>query len=167
MRYFTPELYRRYNSSNDATANRADEEWEAAIESYGEYLNSIRERLPKRVAWLAEMNLHDAELLDVGRRGELPTLMSVAVLPLRSDDRITILLYRQTQEPSVVVSPTSWPFSKEPLHWLYDEIALVCDAPLTFQHSILVSDGRVLQIQFNDLVVREYDLEPAPIRSAG
>jgi len=36
MRFFTPELYVKFNSPDDVEANRADEDWEAAIREYDE-----------------------------------------------------------------------------------------------------------------------------------
>ena len=38
MLFFTPELYRRYNSQDDDIALAADAEWEAAIASYHQHL---------------------------------------------------------------------------------------------------------------------------------
>jgi len=34
MKFFTPELYIRCNSTDDAEADRADEDWEKAIRDY-------------------------------------------------------------------------------------------------------------------------------------
>jgi hypothetical protein len=47
MKFFTPELYIRYNSKEDAEADRADEDWEKSIRNYKSHL----ETLTKRRTW--------------------------------------------------------------------------------------------------------------------
>ncbi len=63
MRYFTPELVVRFNSPDDLEADRADAEWEAAMRAYREHLDGLRARMPKQVERLADLCLHDAEIL--------------------------------------------------------------------------------------------------------
>ena len=63
MRFFTPELYVRFNSSDEDQANAADAAWEAALQGYQKHLDGIRERLPSQVRKLSALNLHDAEVL--------------------------------------------------------------------------------------------------------
>ena len=63
MRFFTPELYLRFNSRDDAVALAADAEWEAAIARYNAHLDSFRGKMPSQVVNLSEMCLHDADIL--------------------------------------------------------------------------------------------------------
>ena len=66
MRFFTPELYLRYNSLVDAVANRADEDWEKAICDYNKHLAKYAKQMNPRVKYLAEaLCLHDAELISL------------------------------------------------------------------------------------------------------
>jgi hypothetical protein len=69
MRYFTRQLYQQFNSADDAEADRADEAWEAALREYRRHLEGQRDRMPANVARLADLNLHDAEILS---RLEIP-----------------------------------------------------------------------------------------------
>src|SRR5438046_1740046 len=63
MRFFTPELYARFNSSDDDVADRANEAWEKALQEYQRHLDAIRDQMPSQVRTVADLNLHDAELL--------------------------------------------------------------------------------------------------------
>jgi hypothetical protein len=63
MRFFTPDLYVRFNSSDEKEADRANEAWEAALSGYRKHLDGIRDCMPSQVRNLSELNLHDAEVL--------------------------------------------------------------------------------------------------------
>src|SRR5947209_7763016 len=66
MRFFTPELYLRYNSPDDAEADRAEKDWETAIRDYKKHLHALSKDMSDRVRDLAEtLCLHDAELLSL------------------------------------------------------------------------------------------------------
>src|SRR5438874_13783984 len=54
MRFFTPELYLKFNSSNDGEADQADEAWEAAIRAYRHHLKGVRDKMPSQVVRLSE-----------------------------------------------------------------------------------------------------------------
>jgi hypothetical protein len=49
MRFFTPELYLRFNSRNNDEALEADQEWEVAIASYNARLEALRIKMPSQV----------------------------------------------------------------------------------------------------------------------
>ena len=64
MRFFTRELYLRFNSPDDANADRADAEWEEAVSAYHTHLSRFSETMNDRVRKFAEeLCLHDTELL--------------------------------------------------------------------------------------------------------
>src|SRR5437667_11946449 len=63
MRFFTPELYARFNSSDDDVADRANEAWEKALQEYQRHLDAIRDQMPSQVRTVAGLNYHDAELI--------------------------------------------------------------------------------------------------------
>src|SRR5437867_2658966 len=94
MRFFTPELYLKFNSSNEEEADQADEAWEAAIRAYQLHLDSVRDRMPSPVVRLTELCLHDAEVLACDEKAEPlfplleplrtgPTWAAVAILSVR------------------------------------------------------------------------------------
>ena len=67
QKFFTLDLYHRFNSPDVDEALRADADWEDAIVRYKKYLQTYRDELPPGAKKLAEeVNLHDAEVL--GRR---------------------------------------------------------------------------------------------------
>jgi hypothetical protein len=181
MRFFTPELYVQFNSPDEAEADRADEAWEAAIRSYRQHLDDIRDRLPSQVRELAGLCLHDAELLACSPHQDMAipphpawpaSFWSVlAVLSLQQDQTITNLIYMLWDGIRVYAPRPDWPFSKERKHWLYDEVDVAADARGAFLHRILFSDGSVMEVPFLTVVVhrfawRQSDSEAGARRSA-
>lgn len=63
MKFFTPELYLRFNSQDDDIADQADRCWESAIKAYHEHLDRIRDQMSQQVKSLSELFPHDCELL--------------------------------------------------------------------------------------------------------
>jgi hypothetical protein len=161
MHFFTPALYVRFNSSDDKKASRANEEWENALASYQRHFNEILNRLPGHVRILSEIALHDAELIACDLDADSSFL--TAILSLRRDDEIVSLIYRLCGSVRQNRPLKKWPFSKELPHWLYDEIDLALEPTNAFMHSILLSDGRVLEIPFWSVIKHRI---PAP-RSKG
>lgn len=168
MRFFTPDLFIRFNSADDEEADRADEEWEAAIAAYRQHLESIRDQMPSHVGKLATLNLHDAELLDAEQPTEAATTpglsklfggwSGLAEMSVRQGNDIFSLVYavwdgirrHQPQGP--------WPFSAQRKHWLYDEVDVASGRPGAFVHRILWSDGTVLEIPFVLILVHSFPL---------
>jgi len=165
MRFFTPDLYLQFNSSDEEEADEASETWENAIAEYHRHLIELGDRLPSSVQKLSELNLHDAEL--IGRHEEtspsIPIVpdaawppfiwSSVCILSLRQEREILSLIYilwdRVREEPALA----DWPFSPKGKHWLYDEIDLVEDGRPLFWHRILFSDGTLLRVPFVSAIV--------------
>jgi hypothetical protein len=166
MKFFTPELYLRYNSPDDAEADRADEEWEARIREYKAYLHDHAGEMNDRVRVLAEsLSLHDAELLSLQEDVPAETLpaifpfpVPVATLSLRNAGTITNIFYLLWSEVDQSGPLREWPFSKLRTHWLYDEIEFDRRQPYPplYWHRILLSDGRVVSIPFFDVVVQAF-----------
>ena len=175
MKFFTPELYLRYNSGDDAEADRADEDWEAAIRDYRRHLGSIREELPPRARELAEvLCLHDAELFalrcDPPRPAHEPEGMPypVATILLRQGDLFVSIDYLLWGPAIEIPGPGGWPKASSPVCWLYDEVDSVADEILRARgdgrplwHRILFSDGRSLAIPFLDVIVNRFSAERA------
>jgi hypothetical protein len=170
MRFFTPDLYIRFNSTNDEEADRADEAWETAIREYRHYLDSLRDRMPVQVRKLAELCLHDAELLaqeevidplvplPVEPFGPFPFWSAVAILSVRQDGTIFSLIYVLWDRVRECPPESSWPFSKLRTHWLYDEIDIAPNSPGMFLQRILFSDGRVIEIPFVSALIHTLPL---------
>ena len=176
MKYFTPGLYLEYNSPDDDRADRADEAWESAIRDYQAGLNSFRNLMPPRVAELTDgPSLHDAELIAL--RADLPGLSTgpsastmAATISLKLENEIVHLDYLLWDLVIPTAPLTSWPFSKSPVYWLYDEVDfdLRRDGSGSggcrwFWHRILFSDGRTIEIPFGDVIISRFSPEcPEP-----
>ena len=170
MRYFTPDLYVRFNSSNEEEANRADEAWEEALQEYQRHLKSIWDKLPSQVRKLTELCLHDAELLACRLEIEpLPPFAvepyfpgapwsAVALLSLKSGERITTLIYGLWDRLREIPPDADWPFSKDRKHWLYDEVDGDVNRRGIFVHRALFSDGSVLEIPFVSTIIHRFAL---------
>jgi hypothetical protein len=75
MKYFTPELLKRYASKDEAIAEAADAEWERACKAYRKHLHAIQPKLPKPAQdFLQHYNMHDARLITFGVGKEADTL---------------------------------------------------------------------------------------------
>jgi len=162
MRFFTPDLYRRFNSANDREADRADEEWEAALVAYQTHLDGLRDRMSSQVKKLATLSLHDAELLAVDQTigpsttslpKRFPFWYAIGIISVAHEGQIVSLIYLLSDAIREHHASRGWPFSRERPQWLYDEIDISSQAPGTFLHRVLLSDGRVLEIPFASAIV--------------
>ena len=183
MKFFTPELYLRYNSPYDTEADQAAEAWEEALRAYGAHLARLRDDMPPRIRDLAERRcFHDAEFVGVqvgdtapvsvapGQVGLLPLFMKVAVVALRQADALTLLVYLLWQE-EVRESrhEGQWPFSPERREWLYDEFDVASGRPNAYWHRVLLSDGTQYEFPLSDVFIQTVPAqEPetaAPVRA--
>lgn len=165
MKFFTPDLYLRFNSPDDAEADRADAEWEDAIRRYRGHLEGLRDRMPSPVCRLAELCLHDAEVLAREQQIEpffpvapsepfpFPSWFGFAIVSLRQDGAIVSLIYSLWDRVRERPADETWPFSKDRPRWLYDEIDLVTPERGLFLHRVLLSDGCVLEVPFLSVLI--------------
>jgi hypothetical protein len=171
MKFFKPELFLRFNSSDEEEADRADEEWEVAIRAYRDHLDELREHLPTGVKALVNLNLHDAEWLALDqhaghfysdRSEPVPFAVEsgIGILSLKQGDRVISLFYLLWDGIKKYRPEDTWPFSKERPHWLFDEIDAISMPDGPFLHRILLSDGRVLEIPFVSCLIHNLRLEP-------
>lgn len=175
MRFFTPCLYRKFNSADDNEATQADELWEQAIREYHEHLDSLEDRMPVPVRELSRLDLHDAELLGGSEQPFLITTISRELsgpapawgltwsLILRQGNFIRTLVYSLWDHVRMYPGEAAWPFSKSHLHWLYDELDIPPDHPGMFLHRILCSDGSILEIPFASILTTSVSLTPDAI----
>ncbi|HEY2251413.1 MAG TPA: hypothetical protein VGH74_10150 [Planctomycetaceae bacterium] len=150
MKYFTPQLYARFNSKDRRVVSTAHEEWETAIEQYQSHLGKIRRRLVPNAQKLAKsLCLHDAQYLGL-RHPRIPHLHhSIAVLASQKDATVFLLVYTLAKDPHIHAAQPNWPFSKKQVHWLYDEFDI--DAHGNQQHAVLLSNGKIITLQFRDV----------------
>jgi hypothetical protein len=175
MRYFTPQLYRLFNSADDEEADRADEAWEAAIGEYRRHLDAVRDRIPSNVAKLADLDLHDAEVLSRAKEVQaegpffsnyfpfpvpLAFWSAVAVVTARQGADLVSLIYGLWDHLRERPAPEDWPFSKVREHWLYDEVDVASDRRGPFLHRILLSSGVELEVPFTTVVIHRFALDP-------
>ena len=176
MLFFTPELYRRFNSRDQAEALAADAEWEQAIARYGEHLAKFQEKLPSQVAKLSELCLHDGEILLREEQQQpldiwcfddwpgprfWPFWFGVATLAVKLDDKVVTLFYFLCDHMAEQPAPQDWPFSNKREHWLYDELHWQQGNRGRFTHLILLSSGVVLSIPFSTVVITSIPISPA------
>lgn len=157
MKFFTPDLYLRFNSQNDDEADQANAEWEAALRGYEQRIAT----LDGSARELTSLNLHDAEILLEEQRTLTieGTRLSRLELVLRRDDGEIFCLYYVLSADVVKTSPpAAWPFSSMPRLWLYDEADSKPDSNNEYSHRILLSDGTVMAIPFHSVTVQRRSL---------
>jgi hypothetical protein len=174
MRYFTQQLYRQYNSADDEEADRAEQAWEAALEEYRQHRDDLRDRMPANVGKLADLNLHDAEILarteeiQPGAPFSFPEFPSplpvalwsaVAIVSVRLGGDVVSLIYCLWDRIREFPAPKDWPFSKLREHWLYDEVDR-SETGGPFLHRILLSSGLELDIPFTTVVIHRFAFHP-------
>ena len=176
MRFFTPELYLRFNSRDDAVALAADAEWEAAIARYDGHLESFRSKMPSQVVKLSEMCLHDADILlrqeqqepfelPYAKTGPAPWPLvpwyGVFTLAVRHEDQVLAILYFLWDHVAEKPATQDWPFATTREHWLYDEIDYTAGAGGHFVHNVLMSTGIVLSIPFSAVLIARFPVAQA------
>jgi hypothetical protein len=165
MRFFTPELYLQFNSSDDREADAANEVWESAIVNYERHLDALRERVPSYASGILDLCLHDAVMTgfqeiplvhpDDRQLKELSVRpLTIALFLLRQGEKTRSLAYRLGGEIRLSSVAAGW-VSTSPQQWLYDELDEDPASEGVFLHRILFSDGRVLEIPFRSILVSE------------
>ena len=171
MKFFTPELFTRFNSPDDDEADRADEDWETAIRLYRDHLDRLQDRMPSQVRKLAGLCLHDAELLAFEQPIEplfppallepFPFWSGFAILSLRQGEEISSLIYVLWDRVRTHPPEEPWPFSGLRTQWLYDEVDVAPDRQSMFLHRVLLSDGSILEIPFVSALIHSFAMQGA------
>ena len=153
MKYFTADLYERFNSADIDAATNAELAWEQALSRYKSRLNRIRKELPDDVRFLAdELCLHDAELLQLSKS-------DTAVLIMARQSNAFFWLEYSLTEPATIDAPRpSSAFSEFAVRWLYDEVDRVGTG--RFSHEILLSNGQEIRLVFDSAQVRSGEIHP-------
>jgi len=182
MKYFTPELYQKFNSFDVNEAERADEAWDRAEAAYKERIAEIRQRMPSQVVRLSELCLHDALVVSRVEQAEpvgesrifnepvrksrifnerppfpFPCLWTaVAIISVTLGEEVISLIYSLSDHIKTREAPDGWRFSKLQEQWLYDEVDLLHDPKGPFVHRILLSTGITLEISFVSVIIHRF-----------
>lgn len=158
MRYFTPELYLRFNSSDCAVVAKAHDEWEEAIDAYRQRLQKIGPNMMADARNAAEsLCLHDADYLGMTIVPVLDSRKSLAILMTRHDATRVFLVYLLAEQPLTQQVTVEWPYSKEQVHWLYDEFDI--DEAGMQQHEVLLSNGQIVILRFHEMQIIQHHIE--------
>lgn len=147
MKYFTPEMYARGNSSDEAEARGVEEEWERALRRYERRWRKIRAAFPQAVHNFDEAGvcLHDAEVLHLARQRE----RLVMVLQLGPPSQtLVILLFTLTKDPVITTDVLPESVATRRPVWLYEEFDL--DPRGHFCFNLLLSNGWEIRLRFRD-----------------
>jgi hypothetical protein len=160
MKYFKPELLARYRSSDDGVAEAAAKEWEEALAAYQARFKSISGKLPAGVRSLcSKMSLHDARFLGAAWNEQKPLFGIMLRLEgsRGQSGEVLELHYHPVVGPKGGVGIRMHASSEKTVHkevWiLYDEFNLD-EEHAFFTHSLLLTDGREIEIRFHNLTVR-------------
>ena len=160
MKYFKPELLARYRSSDDGVADAAAKEWEEALAAYQARFKVVRGKLPPGVRRLcSKVSLHDAKVLGVAYGNEQPLFGIMLQLEGSQGQRgeVLELNYHPVVGEKGGIHIGTHSSSERAAHrdvWiLYDEFDF--DEEHAFcTHSLLLTDGREIEIRFHNLTVR-------------
>ena len=171
MKYMTPELLARCQSTDDAVAEAATEQWDRACDEYNKYLDANARELPKGARkLLRKFCLHDAKVLTmaVSGSGSFSIFLELEN-PAGPKDRYLELRYKLAGGPRDGLRvKTHQPLGK-PLHWwLYDEFDIYKrDGVVAYVHSILFNGGIELALTFFTLAFRRLDFLLPPVNEEG
>jgi hypothetical protein len=170
MNYFKPELLARCRSQDDDVAEEAAREWEGAIAAYEARLQSIRPRLAPSVRRLcSRYSLHDAKVLGATSKSRKPLFGILLQLEGVSghSGEVLELNYQPVAGPIGGVHITTHPSldsgSRREAWVLYDEVDFDEEHSF-FTHSLLLTDGREIEVCFNKLMVRTLDEVLTPLQ---
>lgn len=161
MRYFTPELYLKFKSVDRGVVAKTHDEWEDAIRSYRQRLEEIGPNMTSNVRSMAEsLCLHDADYLGMAVLPVPDLGKPLAVLLIRQDATRVFLVYLLAEQPLTRQVNVEWPYSKDQVHWLYDEFDV--DESGFQKHEVLLSNGQIVTLRFHEMQVIQHNIdEPA------
>jgi hypothetical protein len=160
MKYFRPELLARFRSRDDEVAEAAADEWEVASAAYHARLAAVGGQMPPAVAQIrSQHSLHDARLLGTAFGTQEGPLFG---LLLRVDGAGEVLELNYSPVPgpeggvSIKPRPDGEGAPSRDVWVLYDEFDFD-EGHDFFTHSLLLSDGREIEVRFENLIVRVLD----------
>ena len=161
MRYFTPELLARCRSLDEDVAEAAAEEWEKATTEYRTRLNAIRSHLPQTHASAGSRQPARLEIIafEFGKRPTFSILLQLEGEGRRPGKMMQLSYHvvagehggvktQKHAQPGQATQTKSW--------ILYDELNMD-EERASFTHSLLLSDGREIEVRFHNLRVRSLE----------
>ena len=149
MKYFTRDLYRRCQSTDDDVSDVASEEWEQANQRYEQHLRAIEPRLPAHVREFNSLLLHDAMVQSISRQGGHLLLVLHKDIPPHD---LVFLDYELDGDPVIepfTDSPRDW---SKPTDFNFDEFDVLDAGDRTvYTESIVFGNGWVLHLRFRDV----------------
>lgn len=155
MKFFTPERIVRGKSHDDVVLDQHEEEWDQMCDRYEAYLDTVRPYMPNGLRQIFESYyLHDALVQGMGQHAQS------FVIVLRLDTPPQSLLtfeYDLVSEPVILrdVLPAEVSRNGWIVDWQYDEVEMKLGDPVTWEQSILLSNGWEVRLHFRDVGVRE------------
>ena len=147
MKYFTPELYRRGNSDDDAEVDAVELEWHEAIQQHRKYLRKIAKRVPPELLRLSsKMCLHDGEIIGLTKSSVTVWIGGVLV-------SVEFQLDQSAPRPKWGPAIAGHPFDTSGHCWLYDELEEI--EPGVFLFEVLISNGKILRFRCRNVVIWE------------
>ena len=148
LRYFTPDLYLRFNATDARMAEEADADWARATAAYAQHLKDLK--LPKDVESLSKLSPHDAAVTAISEATNFEGAPGL-LIELHHEGKGKALIYSLKGETRTEPAPPKWPFNKVPKLWMYDEVDAGVESGVFF-HRILFSDGAILEIPFIKII---------------
>src|SRR5260370_18021578 len=166
MKYFTPELYLRGQSTDNGVNREVDCLWEQAVEAYERPLQDIRGEMPDHIRRFNALVLHDAEVRIIASQEDKFLMVLRQDIPPRD---LVFLTYELVAEPAIERSVLTREHSSQVMHFMYDEFDVVHeDRQNYFTQSILFSNGWEIALKFPDerVVMPEIASPPFSPRTA-
>jgi hypothetical protein len=151
MKFFTPDLYRRCRSRDEAVLDAATQEWEQANERYEQHIKALEAGMPSHLIEFSSLLLHDARVQAIARGAGKLVMVLHKDIPPRD---LVILDYALEGEPVVepfVEAVGDWTRQTD---FQFDELDIVegSDPPL-YTQSIVFGNGWLLRLRFRDVRV--------------
>jgi hypothetical protein len=156
MKYFTYQRFQALQDTDGSAMDAADAAWQAAVEQYDAYLQTVRPDLPGPVQRLLDgFYYHDARVLSLGQRGD------VFVISLQLDvppNELLTLSYVLAGPPDLRQHSDPGPAGDGAPLWQYEELEVVGEGSgRHFVHSILFDNGWELRLPFRDVQLATTD----------
>ena len=147
MKYFTPELFVRGNSTDARQVRGVEEEWEQALRRYERRWRKIRAAFPEGVRRFDEatVHLHDAEVLHLAREDQRFVMVLQPEIPAQN---LVILMFTLTKDPVILTEALPDAVRTQRRLWLYEEFDR--DRHNQFHFEVLLSNGWIVQLSFRD-----------------
>ena len=147
MKYFTPELYLRGNSTDEKIVEGIEEDWERAIQRYRRRLARIQRAFPKEWQVFREQHvcLHDAQVLSITRQADILVFVMQQEAPSHA---IVILSF--TLNGDVEIDPLALPGrqDRQSVTWMYEEYNL--DRQGRCMVEVMLSNGWIVKVHFRE-----------------